>query len=164
MSYERGKAYRDYALIEGINLLVNMVEQSRDDKESLKKIHEHWIEFRQLSFADQIDLIYGTGSDKIRCRYMVYCINQLNGYMMSEYPDHAGYIRILIKDVLDSINMAIFGDVHIWKSVQIESIKAAFRSGRVAKPTPFFEPPPDDDKIEDKRKKRKSIEYNPNGM
>lgn len=153
MSYERGKAYRDYALIEGINLLVNMVEQSRDDKESLKEIHGHWIEFRQLSFADQIDLIYGTGSDKIRCRYMVYCINQLNGYMMSEYPDHVGYIRMLIKDVLDSINMAIFGDVHIWKSVQIESIKAAFRSGRVAKARPYFEPKELEEKEKKKQKK-----------
>ena len=140
MSYERGKAYRDYALIEGINLLVNMVERTGDDKEELKKIHGHWIEFNKLSFPDQIDLIYGTGRDKIRCRYMVYCINQLNGYMMSEYPDHKGYIRMLVKDVLDGINMAIFGDVHIWKSVQVESIKAAFRSGRVAKARPYFEP------------------------
>lgn len=130
-----------------------MVEGTKEDKEGLKKIHERWIEFKQLSFADQIDLIYGTGTDGIRCRYMVYCINQLNGYMMSEYPNHKGYISMLVKDVLDSINMAIFGDVHIWKSVQVESIKAAFRSGRVAKARPYFEPK------EEEEEEQKKLEH-----
>lgn len=166
MSYEGSKSYREYALINGINLLVNMVEQTKDDKITLKQIHASWIETGMLSFADQIELIWGTAADGLRCRYMAFCINQLNSYMMSEYPNHIGYIRSLSMDVLNSINMAIFGNAHIWSMVQLESIKAAFKSGQVAKPTPYRDL--SDKKTIKKLKKmeekdkQKYLEYNPN--
>lgn len=164
MSYEGSKSYREYALIEGINMLVNMVERTKEDKESLKKIHENWAKFNVLSFSDQIDLIYGTSTDEIKCRYMVYCINKLNGYMMSEFPNHVGRIKMLIKDVLDSINMAIMGDAHIWKKVQVDAIRAAFRSGRVAKSRPYYESKRLEDEEEEykKYKKQRMLEYDPN--
>ncbi|MBA7667173.1 hypothetical protein ES703_75258 [subsurface metagenome] len=137
MSYDGSKSYKEYALINGINLLVNMVEQTKDDKTTLKEIHTKWIESGVLSFADQIELIWGTAADGLRCRYMAFCINQLNSYMMSKHPNHIGLIRCLTRDILNAINMAIMGNAHIWSMVQIESIKAAFRSGQVSKPTPY---------------------------
>ena len=164
MSYEKSKAYREYALIEGINMLVNMVNQTKDDKITLKEIHITWIESGVLSFGDQIELIWGTASDGIRCRYMTFCINQLNSYMMSKYPNHIGYIRSLIKDILNAINMAIFGNAHIWSTVQLESIKAAFRSGRMAKARPYYEPPEEEDEKYIEYKKQRALEYNPNGV
>lgn len=160
MSYEGSKAYREWAFIEGINMLINMTDQMKEAKETLKKIHTRWEEFNRLSFADQIDLIHGTGTDEIKCRYMVYCINKLNGYMMSEYPNHKGLIRMYVKDILESINMAIMGDVHIWKRVQVESIQAAFRSGRVARAKPFYEPKRlEGEEEEEEDNKQKRLEY-----
>lgn len=139
MSYDGSKSYREYALINGINLLVNMVEQTKDDKITLKQIHTQWIETGVLSFGDQIELIWGTAADGIRCRYMAFCINQLNDYMMSKYPNHRGLIRSLIKDILNSINMAIYGNAHIWTRVQLQSIEAAFKSGQVSKAKPYYD-------------------------
>lgn len=159
MVYDRGKSYREYALIQGINLLVNMVNQLKEDKISLQKIHAVWIETNVLSFSNQIELIFGTAADGVRCRYMVHCINQLNGYMMSKYPNHKGLIRSLTKDVLDSINMAIMGNAHIWSKTQLNSITAAFMTGRVAKTTPYY---PSKDEEEDEmleHKKQKVMEY-----
>lgn len=163
MSYERGRSYREYALIQGINLLVNMSNRTRDDKITLKQIHGTWIESGVLSFADQIELIWGTAADGIRCRYMAYCINQLNSYMMSKRPNHRGLIRNLTIDVINSINMAIFGNAHIWTRSQLQSIDAAFKSGRVAKASPYYEPLEEDEEIEEKEK-QKVLEYNPNGI
>ena len=163
MSYEKGKAYREYALIQGINLLVNMVKEVRKDKVTLQEVHAIWIESGVLSFADQIDLIWGTAADGIRCRYLAITINELNSYMLSEYPNHRGLIRSLTKDVLNAINMAIYGNAHIWSSAQLKSIEAAFMSGRVAKTSPFYEPLEEDDEIEEKEK-QKVLEYNPDGV
>ena len=165
MSYEGSKSYREYALINGINLLVNMVEQTKDDKITLKEIHTKWIESGILSFADQIELIWGTAADGLRCRYMAFCINQLNSYMMSKYPNHKGLIRNLTRDILNAINMAIMGNAHIWSVVQLESIKAAFKSGQVSKPTPYYDLSDKKtikklNKIEEKSK-QKYLEYNP---
>lgn len=155
MSYDGSKSYREYALINGINLLVNMVEQVKDDKVSLKEIHTKWIESGLLSFADQIELIWGTAADGIRCRYMAFCINQLNSYMMSKYPNHRGLMRSLTKDILNSINMAIFGNAHIWSKMQLQSIESAFKSGQVSKAKPYQD-------LSDKktRKKLDKIEEN----
>lgn len=164
MSYDGSKSYREYALINGINLLVNMVEQTKDDKITLKQIHTKWIETGVLSFGDQIELIWGTAADGIRCRYMAHCINELNSYLLSEYPNHRGLIRSLTKDVLNAINMAIMGNAHIWSMAQLESIKAAFKSGQVSKAKPYYD-------LSDKKtiknleieenKKRKYLKYNP---
>lgn len=158
MSYEKSKAYREYALIQGINLLVNMVREVKEDKTSLKTIHDFWIESGILSFSDQIELIFGTAADGLRCRYMAHCINEMNGYMMSKYPNHKGLIRLLTTDILNAINMAVYGNAHIWSKTQLISINAAFMSGRVAKTTPFYEPEDDE---EDKYVERKTLEYRP---
>lgn len=141
MSYEGSRAYRDLKLIEGINLLVNSLDQTKEDKESLKKIQDKWVNLKnRLSFGDQIELIYGTATDKMKCEYMVFCINELNRYLDSEFPFHKRLVRMLLLDVRDSINMAVMGEAHIWKKTQVEAIQAAFRSGRVAKSGPYFEP------------------------
>jgi len=160
MSYEKSKSYREYALIQGINLLVNMVDRIKEEKISLKEIHEAWIESGMLSFGNQIELIFGTAADRIRCRYMAFCINEFNSYMMSKYPKHRGLMRNLTKDILNSINMAVFGNAHIWSKAQLQSIEAAFMSGRVAKSTPYYEPPPEEEEEEGKKnKKHKVLEY-----
>ena len=160
MSSESSKAYRDYKLIEGINLLVNMVERSREDKESLKKINEGYFDF-EITFANKIELIYATGTDKLRCNYMVSCMNKLRRYMKSEFPYHLGLIRMLVDDFDDSVGMAIMGDIHLWKQAQLEAIQAAFRSARVAKATPYFEPKQLEEReqkqLEDNRKGRHAI-------
>ena len=163
MSYEKGKAYREYALIQGINLLVNMVKEVRKDKVTLQQVHDMWMESGILSFGNQIELIWGTAADGIRCRYLAFTMNELNSYMLSKYPNHRGLIRSLTKDVLNAINMAIYGNAHIWSTTQLKSIEAAFMSGRVAKASPYYEPLEEDKKIEEKGK-QKVLEYNPNGM
>lgn len=159
MSYEKNKAYREYALIQGINLLVNMVEGIKEDKTTLKDIHSFWMESGLLSFGDQIELIWGTAADGIRCRYLAHTINQLNSYMMSKYPNHVGLMRSLSTDILNAINMAIYGNAHIWSKTQLNSINAAFMSGRIAKTTPYYEPQEEDD--EEKKYERRSLEYKP---
>ena len=159
MSHEGSKSYREYALIQGINLLVNMVATIKEEKVSLQDIHELWVESGMLSFGDQIELIWGTAADGIRCRYMTFCINEFNSYMMSKYPRHRDLMRSLTKDILNAINMAVFGNAHIWSKTQLQAIEAAFTSGRMAKSTPYYEPLPEDE--EEKNKKHKSLVYNP---
>jgi len=159
MSYEGGKHYREYALIQGINLLVNMVDQIKNEKTSLKLIYSSWIDSGFLSFANQIDFISGTAGDNKTSKYLAYCINQLNSYIMSKYPNHRGLASSLTTDILNAINMAIQANAHIWTQAQLQAIQAAFKSGRVAKPSPYFEPPEDDE--EEKVKKRKVLEYKP---
>jgi len=78
---------------------------------------------------------------------------------MSKYPNHKGYIRLLTTDILSAINMAVFGNAHIWSQTQLKSINAAFMSGHVAKTSPFYEPEDEDDEKE--RKERKVLEYKP---
>ena len=135
-----------------------MVSQIKEDKVSLQTIHKTWIESGVLTFSDQIELIWGTAADGIRCRYMAHCINELNSYMMSKYPNHKGLMRSLTKDILNAINMAIMGNAHIWSKTQLRSIDAAFMSGRVAKTTPFYEPLDDE---EEEHEKPKVLEYKP---
>ncbi len=161
MSYDRSsKQYREYALIQGINLLVNMVKDVKEDKTTLKKIHGAWMEAGILDFGDQIELIWGTSADGIRCRYLAHTINLLNSYMMSKHPNHMGLIRSLSTDVLNAINMAIYGNAHIWSTTQLKSIEAAFMTGRVSKTSPYYVPEEDEEKekLEDKNKK-KMLEY-----
>ena len=161
MSYESGKHYREYALIQGINLLTNMVTQIRNDKSTLQDIYTNWTNSGILQFRDQIDLIFGTAADYIKCRYMVFCINQLNSYMMSKYPNHRYLISLLTTDILNSVNMAVLGNAHIWSNAQLESIQAAFMSSRVAKSIPYYEPPEEEKEEDEKKEKRKVLEYKP---
>ena len=152
MSYETGKNYREYALIQGINLLVNMVDRIKDDRNTLKEIHSTWIEAGFLSFGDQMDLIFETAADKATNKYLAYCINELNSYMMSKYPKHRGLMRNLTTDILNAINMAVHASAHLFKRTELESIQAAFMSGRVAKSSPYYLPPSSEE--EDKKKKK----------
>jgi len=159
MSFESGKHYREYALIQGINLLVNMVDQIKDEKTSLKMIYVDWIDSGFLNFGSQIDFISGTAADNLTSKYLAYCINELNSYIMSKYPNHRGLLRSLTTDILNAINMAIQANAHIWTQAQLQSIQAAFMSGRVAKASPYYKPLEEDEK--EKKKKRKVLEYNP---
>lgn len=162
MSYEGygGRAYRELKLIEGINLLVNTINRRTDDKETLKEVHENWIKFNNLSFADQLELIYGTATDNLKCRYMVNCINDLNGYMMDEYPNNIKLIKKLSQRILAAINMAIMADAHIWRAIEVESVLAAFKSSRVAKSSAYYEPKELEDR--DNNEKPLTMEYFPN--
>lgn len=154
MSSEKSKAYREYALIQGINLLVNMVEQTKRDKVDIKDIYPKWVQSGILDLGDQIEAISGTAADGLRCRYLAFCINQLNAYMMSKYPNHVGLIRKLTNDILEALNMAIMGNAHIWTKAKLQSILAAFGSARVGKPTPYYTPEEKEEE-EEKEKKRK---------
>lgn len=155
MAYETGKHYREYALIQGINLLVNMVDTIKDERKTLKQIHTNWINSGFLSFGDQMELIFQTAADNATNKYLAYCINELNSYMMSKYPRHRGLMRNLTTDILNSINMAVHASAHIFKRTQLESIQAAFMSGRVAKTTPFYLPSPEEEEEEKEKKKKK---------
>ena len=161
MSYEKSKQYREYALIQGINLLVNMVSEIKEDKVTLKDVHDAWLESGVLSFGDQIELIWGTAADGMRCRYLAFTINEFNTYTMSKYPNHIGLLRGLSKDILNAINMAIYGNAHIWSRTQLKSIEAAFMSGRVAKTSPYYVPPEDEGEEEEELNRRNVLEYKP---
>lgn len=154
MAFESGRHYREYKLIQGINLLTNMVRQIKDERKTLKEIHAICTTPGFLDFGEQMEFIWGTAADKATNYYLAYCINQLNSYMMSKYPKHKGLIRNLATDILNAINLAVHANAHIWTSVQLESIKAAFMSSRVAKSTPFYELP---DKQEEEKKKKRHI-------
>lgn len=138
MSYEKSKAYREYALIQSINLLVNSVEQVLEAKEKLINVSQIWLKSGMLGFGEQIELIFGTAADNVRSEYMVICINKLNKYMMSKYPNHVGYIIKLTCDVIEAINKASKAHAHIWESAKIKAILSGFSSGRVAKSLPFY--------------------------
>lgn len=154
MAFESGRHYREYKLIQGINLLTNMVRQIKDERNTLKEIHKTWDTPGFLSFGDQMEFIWGTAADKATNYYLAYCINQLNSYMMSKYPRHRGLINNLATDILNAINLAVHANAHILTSVQLESIQAAFMSSRVAKATPFYELL---DKQEEEKKKKRHI-------
>ncbi len=156
---ESGRHYREYKLIQGINLLTNMVKQIKDERKTLKQIHTIWITSGFLSFGDQMEFIWGTAADKATNYYLAYCINELNAYMMSKYPRHRGLMRNLTSDILSAVNLAVHANAHIWTQVQLESIQAAFMSSRVAKSTPFYELP-DKQEEEEKKKKRYIIGKN----
>ena len=162
MSYEKSSAYREYALIEAINLLVNMVDRIKDDRIVLKEIPVSWINSGMLSFGDQMELIWGTAADGMRCRNLAFRINLLNGYLITRKRNklHRGLVSMYTKDILDAINMAVMGSAHIWTQTQLRSIEAAFKSSRVSKARPFYEPKELEDK-EDKKSKRKVLEYIP---
>lgn len=153
MSYDN-KHYREYALIQGINLLVNMVEQVKIGKADLKDIYPIWINSGILSFGAQIELIFGTAADELRCRYLSHCLNELNTYMLSKYPKHIRLIKKLTSNILEAINMAVTEHAHIWSKAQIQAIQTAFSSGRVAK-TYYISPKEVEEDEEKKKKKRK---------
>lgn len=156
MSYEGSKSYKEYKIIEGISLLVNMVNQIKDEKKTLKDIYENWINTGFLSFANQIDFISGTAADNLTSKYLAYCINQLNSYIMSKYPNHRGLASSLTTDILNAINMAIQANAHIWTQAQLQSIQAAFMSSHVTKPIVY---PESSKEKKDKKKKQKNLEY-----
>lgn len=155
---ESNKSYREYKLIEGINLLVNMVDTIQEEKNTLKQIHDAWIETGFLNFADQIEVIWGTAADYKTSRYLAHCINELNSYIMSKYPNHRGLMRNMTVDILNALNMAVHANAHIWSQAQLQSIQAAFMSGHVAKTTPYPVPPKPKP---EKKKKRRALSYNP---
>lgn len=155
MSSEKSKAYREYALIEGINLLVHSVEQVIEDKKNLVKIYPKWHETGMLSLGQQMEFIFGTATDKSTCRYMVNCINELNTYMMSKYPNCIDLIRKLTSDILESINIAIMANAHIWNITKIESILTAFRSTHVGKKLSFYKSPREEEEEDEKKKRRR---------
>ncbi len=130
-----------------------MVQQIGDERITLQTVHTEWIDSGILSFGNQMQLIFGTAADNDTCKYMVHCINQLNAYMMSKYPNHRGKMRFLINDILSSINMAIQASAHIFSKTQLQSIQAAFMSGRTSKAIPYYEIPEEDKENEKEKKK-----------
>lgn len=159
MSYDHGSGYREYALIQAISLLVNMVKQLENEKTNVKKIFPIWQKSGLLTLGDQIELIFGTAANELRCRYMVHCINELNSYMLSKYPYHRMRIRQLTRDVVASINMAVMAHAHIWNEAQFLSIQAAFTSGHMKQSYQYYKPSKEEIDEEEREKEEKEERY-----
>ncbi|KKN17695.1 hypothetical protein LCGC14_0963280 [marine sediment metagenome] len=141
---------RDYALIEGIHLLGNMMELIEKDLVILQTVFSDWQLHSTLSLENQVSLIFGTSADDKASRYLVYCINRLNAHKMYKYK-HRGYLIMLTKDCLAAITRAIRAHTHIWNNIQSEALKAAFSSSHIikSKGLPYYEPEDDEDEDED---------------
>jgi len=146
-----GKSYiRDYALIQGINLLMNIIKRLQDDIIKLQGVFGEWNETSIISYENQVLLIFGTSANDKSCQYLVDCLSELNNHKLSEFP-HKQYLLKLTTESLFAIMNAIKAHSHIWNRVQLQTLTSALGTSHVvkAKGLPYYEP--DDKEDEEER-------------
>ena len=160
MSNERSNwSVRDYALIQGINLLVNMIGQLRADIKLLQGVIGDWTLSDTFGYENQVQLIFGTSADDKSCGYLVYCLNNLNDEKLSEFP-HKGYLIKLNSRCLSAILRAVKSHSHIWNKAQLQTILNALGTAHVVKgkALPYYDPG-EEEKKKEKKKERYVLEY-----
>lgn len=162
MSFDQSRGYiKDYALIKGIDLLINMVKELRADIVSLQNIYTTWKKDSTLSFENQIQVIFGTSAGDKSSLYLVHCLDKLNREKMSEFP-HREYLITLTLDCISAINRAVRDHSHIWNKVQLHTILEALGTGHVVKGKvlPYYDNE-EEEKEKKKKKERYVLEYKP---
>lgn len=161
MPYERPPSYmHDQAIIQGINLLVNMIKQLRDDIKLLQGVIGDWTESDTFGYVNQVQLIFGTSADDKACGYLVDCLNNLNDHKLFEFP-YREYLIKLNKRCLSSIFRAIKSHSHIWNQAQLQTILSALGTAHVvkAKALPYIDLGDEEGEEEKKKKKTYFLEY-----
>ncbi|MFW9968758.1 MAG: hypothetical protein ACFFDF_01070 [Candidatus Odinarchaeota archaeon] len=164
MAYQRSRTYiSDYAQLQGINLLMNMIKQLRADLIALKGVYGDWQKDSTLSFENQVELIFGTSAGDKSPKFLVYCLDKLNREKMSEFPLRE-YIISLTIDSISAINRAVLEHNHIWNKAQLQTIMEALGSAHVIKgrSLPYYDDGEDEEANNGKKEKKKKpyvIEY-----
>lgn len=153
MSYKEPRSYvHDIALIRGIDLLVNMIEQLKVGMESLQNVFGEWQESSTLGYENQVKIIFGASADNKASLYLVNCLSKLNKHKMHEFP-HREYMITLTIDCLDAILRAARAHDHIWNKAQLHTVMSALGSAQVVKGKALAYIDYEDD--EDKKKEQK---------
>ncbi|HEC40456.1 hypothetical protein LCGC14_0957810 [marine sediment metagenome] len=151
---------RDYALVQGINLLTNMVGQLRADITLLQGVMTGWKKDSTLDYKNQVQLIFGTSADDKSCEYLVDCLNRLNDHKLSEFP-YREYLIKLNSRCLSAIFRAIRAHSHIWNQAQLKTILNALGTAHVVKgkALPYYDSGEDEDQKKERKKERYVLEY-----
>lgn len=151
---------RDYALVQGINLLTNMVGQLRADIGLLQGVMDGWQKDSTLGFKNQVQLIFGTSAHDKSCEYLVDCLNKLNDHKLYEFP-HREYLIKLNSRCLSAIFRAIRAHSHIWNQAQLKTILNALGTAHVVKgrSLPYYDSGEEEGKKKEKQKKKYILEY-----
>ncbi len=151
---------RDYALVQGINLLTNMIGQLRADISLLQGVMGEWQKDNTLGYKDQIQLIFGTSAHDKSCEYLVYRLNKLNDHKLSEFP-HREYLIKLNSKCLSAITRAVKAHSHVWSKVQVQTILNALGTAHVVKgkTLPYYDSGEDEDQKKERKKERYVLEY-----
>lgn len=159
MTYERSYA-REWAQIQGITLLQNILKQLENLELTLMTLSESWIENRILNIEQQVQLIFGVSANDVTSQYLVFCINKLNDHLISEFP-HREYTLKLTKKAIHAMERAIQAHSHIWSTAQLQSVLTALGSAHVVrtKGSPYYYNIEQEDKK--KEKKIEVLEYKP---
>ncbi len=151
---------RDYALVQGINLLTNMVGQLRADITLLQSVMGGWEKEKPLILENQVQLIFGTSADDKPCKYLVDCLNKLNDHKLSEFPLRE-YLIKLNSRCLSAIFRAVRAHSHIWSKAQLQTILNALGTAHVVqgKALPYHDSGEVEDQKKERKKKRYVLEY-----
>ena len=155
MSYDRSHV-RDYAIIQGITLLENMIKRLEKDRVDLETVFGDWQRDSTLGFESQVRVIWGTSADDKACEYLVDCLTELNSHKMCEFPLRE-YLITLTDNCIDAVFRAIKAHSHIWNKAQLHTVLNALGSGHViaGRSLPYYGAPEDED--EDEKEKKKSF-------
>jgi len=157
MSYSGDRSFtREYAQIQGINLLMNVIKRLKSLETKLMTIVNDWQRTRTLGLESQVQLIFGTSGEDLTSKYLVHRISMLNDHLLSEFP-HRDYALKLTKKCLNAVFRAIQSNSHLWSKVQMQSILMSLGSGYAikSKGLPFI------DRINKKDKKEKKEQITP---
>ncbi len=139
------------ALIQGINLLVNMIKQLRADIVLLEDVFGDWQQKSTLGFENQVKIIFGTSADNRASLYLVGCISKLNKHKMHEFP-YREYLVTLTVDCIDAVMRAIQAHSHIWNKVQLQTVLNALGTAHVTRGLPYYDNEEDEDKKKEQKK------------
>ena len=156
MSFSGDRSYiREYAQLQGINLLMNIIERLKILETNLMSVVVEWQETRTLGLESQVQLIFGTSADDLTSKYLVHRISMLNDHLLSEFP-HKDYALKLTKKTLNAVFRAIQSHSHIWNKVQLQSLLMSLGSSYVVKSKnlPYIDY---HDQEEKKKKKKEEI-------
>lgn len=157
MSYDRSHI-KDYALIQGITLLENVLKSLLIQEEKMEVISNEWIKDTCPVIKNQIKLINNTSADDIASKFLVKKLNKLNDHLLSEFP-YLQYALRLSREALHAMQRAYQAHSHIWNQVQLHSILTAMGSSHIVKTKalPFYDYEEKEEEEEKEKKKRHAI-------
>jgi hypothetical protein len=116
MSYDMGGS--DLRVVQGINLILNVMKQLEKLKKELEGISGGWQRFGVFDQTSQLKLIVGTAADKIANEYLVKKLNELNGELDWKFP-HKGIIMRKTQEALNAGRIALSRHFQKWESAKI---------------------------------------------
>lgn len=157
---DRSSYIREYAQLQGINLLMNAIERLKILETTLMQIVVNWQKAKVLVLASQVQLVFGTSADDLTSEYLVYRIGKLNDHLMSEFP-HKEYALRLTQKCLYAVLKAIKAHSHLWNKVQLQSILTSLGSSYAIKARGLPYVDTSDEKKEKDKKKKEIVPLSP---